>query len=41
MDIDQPKHERLRFGEFDHETSQSGRARVRVVLMRGEERFMG
>ena len=41
MDMDQPKRERLRFEEFDHETSQNGRTRVRVVLMRGKERFTG
>jgi len=41
MDPDQPRRERLRFEEFDHSTSQNGRARVRVVLMRREERFTG
>ena len=33
--------ERLRFEEFEHQTSQNGRARVRVVLVWGEERFTG
>ena len=32
---------RLRFEEFDHQASQNGRARVRVVLVRGEQRFTG
>ena len=41
MDQEQPRRERLRFEEFDHQTSHNGRARVRVVLMRGEHRFTG
>lgn len=41
MDPDQPRRERLRFEEFDHQTLQNGRARVRVVLMRRDERFTG
>ena len=41
MDPNQPRPERLRFEEFDHHTSQSGRARVRVVLMRSEHRYTG
>ena len=36
-----PRPERLRFEEFDHQTSQNGRARVRVVLVWGDERFTG
>ena len=32
---------RLRFEEFDHQASQNGRARVRVVLRRGDQRFTG
>ena len=41
--MDQELHgrERLRFEEFDHETSPNGRARVRVVLSRGKRRFTG
>ena len=41
MDPEQPRPERLRFEEFDHQTSQNGKARVRVVLMWGERRFTG
>lgn len=33
--------ERVRFEEFEHQTSQSGRARVRVVLAWGERSFTG
>lgn len=36
-----PRRERLRFEEFDHQSSQNGRARVRVVLARGARRFTG
>ena len=36
-----PKPERLRFEEFDHQSSQNGKARVRVVLTWGEQRFTG
>jgi len=35
------KRERLRFEEFEHQASQNGRARVRVVLTRGEGRYTG
>lgn len=41
MDQDHPRAERLRFEECDHQTSQNGRARVRVVFMRGDRRFTG
>ena len=41
MDSDQPRPERLRFEEFAHKISQNGEARVRVVLMWGEQRFTG
>lgn len=37
----EPKRERLRFAEFDHQSSQNGKARVRVVLSRAGERFTG
>jgi hypothetical protein len=41
MDQEQPRAERLRFEEFDHQTSQNGRARVRVVMVWGDRRFTG
>ena len=41
MDLDQPRPERLRFEEFDQQTSRNGRILVRVVLMRGEDSFTG
>ena len=41
MDRDQPKPERLRFEEFDQQTSRNGRVLIRLVLMLGEDRFTG
>ena len=41
MTQDPPKRERLRFEEFDHQASQNSRARVRVVLTRRGERYLG
>lgn len=40
-DPQQPERERLRFEEFDRQTSHDGRASMRVVLMRGKHRFTG
>lgn len=37
----EPRIERLRFEEFEHQSSQNGRARVRVVLARGKNQFTG
>src|SRR5687767_4512803 len=42
MNQDQPQRaQRLRFEEFDHQTSQNGRARVRVVFVWDERRYTG
>lgn len=35
------KRERLKFEEFEHQTSQNGRARVRVVLTGQGQRYLG
>jgi hypothetical protein len=40
MDQEQ-RGERLRFEEFEHQSSQNGRARVRVVFARGTRIFNG
>ena len=39
--MDQFSHERVRFEEFDHQISASGRARVRVVLSDRDQSFAG
>src|SRR5688572_15704389 len=41
MDQDDFTRERFRFEEFDHQTSQNGRARVRVVLSGRGTAFSG